>query len=320
MSFIQQIADLFRSKGDTTQSSSDRFGVLTPLTNTIDYLEKTKVYLKLFQSNTKINLLLKDKTVHSNAFQDKAKNAYQLYLRSLAPHEVSMERQVALSSAQAAIDAILGNLELIEDHFQDFFGNALKDPTSMRTSSLVVIGYIETANAFGNWVVQLTNHFVPSDDSNITPFVTKNLIDNATMAGQFASRNLGQWTPRYKGFLTMLTDLNKKGADVVVRSDDVWLDSFVNEKQFSSTEQSLIIAGFNNPILSWATGRMIKQQEQLALMQYRKDWLISKIAMEESKLNGLDPLSPEYEKLKKAITYYSGEVSKQEYKIERLRG
>jgi hypothetical protein len=320
MGFIQQIADLFRSRGSDPVTSSDRFGILTPLTETIDYLEKTKTYLRLFQSNTKITFLLKDKTVHHNAFQDKAKNAYQLYLRSLAPHDLAMEKQVGLSSAQAAIDSILGNLELIEDNFQKFFGDALKDPTSMRTSSLLVIGYIQTANAFGNWVTQLTNHFVPDDDSNITPFVTKELIDKAPMAGQFVSHNLGPWTPRYKGFLTLLNDLQKKGVDVVIRSDDTWLDSFINERQFSSTEQNLIIAGFNNPILSWATGRMIKQQEQLELAQYRKDWLISKIAMEEAKMHGMNQTAAEYAKLKRAIDYYSSMVSKQESKIERLRG
>lgn len=319
MSFVQQIADLFRSRGSGASISSDRFDILTPLTETIDYLEKTKAYLKLFQTNTKIALLLKDKTIHANAYQDKAKAAYQLYIHALASHELSMERQVPLSSAQAAIDAILGNLELIEDHFQQFFGDAIKDPTSMRTSSLVVIGYIETAKAFGTWVTQLTNHFVPNDDGNITPFVTKELLDKAPIAGQFVSRNLGPWTPRYKGFLTLLSDLQKKGADVVIRSEDTWLDSFINDKQFSSTEQSLIVAGFNNPILSWATGRMVKQQEQLQLEQYRKDWLISKIAMEEYKTHGLDPASAEYAKLKKAIDYYSSQVSKQEYKIERLR-
>jgi len=320
MGFIQQIADLFRSRGSDAVASSDRFGILTPLTETIDYLEKTKTYLRLFQSNTKIALLLKDKTVHHNAFQEKAKNAYQLYLRSLAPHDLAMEKQVGLSSAQAAIDSILGNLELIEDNFQKFFGDALKDPTTMRTSSLLVIGYIQTANAFGNWVMQLTNHFVPNDDSNITPFVTKELIENAPMAGQFVSHNLGNWTPRYKGFLTLINDLQKKGVDVVIRSDDIWLDSFISERQFSSTEQNLIIAGFNNPILSWATGRMVKQQEQLELAQYRKDWLISKIAMEEAKMHGVDQNSPDYAKLKRAIDYYSSMVSKQESKIERLRG
>lgn len=317
MGFVQKIADLFRSGGGDTKL--DRFGILTPLTETIDYLEKTRTYLKLFQANTKISLILKDRTSHHNSFQDKAKTAYELYVHALAPHDVAMERQLALSSAQVAIDAILGNLELIEDNFQKFFGDAIKDPTSMRTSSLVVIGYIETANAFANWVTQLTNHFVPTDDSNITPFVTKELVDKAPMAGRFVSNNLGPWTPRYKGFMTLIADMQKKGTDVVIKSNDMWLDDFINEKQFSSNEQNLITAGFTSSILSWATSRMIKQQQELELAQYRKDWLISKIAMEESKTRGLDTNSPEYAKLKKAIDYYSSMVSKQEHKIERLR-
>ena len=318
MSFISQIVDLFRSGGSGSSASPDRFGILTPLTETIDTVEKTQTYLKLFMTNNKVALVLRDRTHHVNSFPDKAKTAYQLYLKALSQHDLAMERQVPLNTAVVALEAIRGNLELIEDNFQKLFGETIKDPSAMRTSSLVVIGYIETASAFVNWITQLTNHLVPEQGETITPFVTKALLDNSENAGRFVSNNLGQWSPRYKGFLTFIGDMGKKGTDVVIKSGDNWLDSFVTEKQFSSTEQSLIIAGFSNPILSWATGRMVKRQEQIELETNRKNWIISKIAMEEAKMHGTDPSSPEYAKLKHAIEYYASQVSKQEQKIERL--
>lgn len=319
MSFVKKIADYFRAGGGESSKPVDRFNILSPIMASNEYVESTLKFVKLSMADPQIRTVLKRKDLTINSYPEKGKSAYQHFTKALSPHDQSMERQVPFSTILTALEAILGNLEIIEDNFQSIFGDSIKDAALTRSSSVIVVGYIETANAFCTWTNQLINHMTADNHTSIPPFDSKSLLTNAEQAGYFVTNNLGKWAPRYKGILSLVTDMKKKGTDVVISTGDTWIDSFVHDNQFDGTEQHLISAAFGNPILMYMSRRIVREQEAIADLESKKDWLISKIALAEARSHGLMEGSAEHKKLLHAIDFYANKMSKIQQQLERMR-
>lgn len=321
MGIVKNITDFFRGHNEGTTKPIDRYGILSPLMATSEYVKAAKDYYKVLVSGNQVTQLLGGRIKGADIDQDKAIEAYKIYVKALPAHEQAMEKQSPLSTVLITLDTVSGNLELIEDHFQDLFGSLTEggDEAVVRSSALVVIGYLETADIFTTWLGQLSAHLVPEEIDTIPPYWTKGLLVNAKVAGEFVANNLNKWSPRYKGLLEEIKQMQRKGVDVSVKTGDNWMDEFVHDNQFSHTEQELMTAALRNPILMIASGNLARHQEKIELLTSRKDWLISKVALEEARLSGLDANSPEYKRLKKATDHYAALVTKYEQKIERMR-
>jgi len=318
MGIVKQVADHFKSA--TTSQSVDRYGILSPLLASGDYITSTAEIYALFK-NSFYSDLMSGKTKTDNLHVLKAVEAYRDYVKALPPHEQSEEKVEPFSTILSALSSISGNISQIEDNFQGLFGDVAeaKPESTLRSSSLVVIGYLEEADSYATWLANLTEHMTADHDDMIPPFRTKELTNRASDMAQFAAMNLNKWSHQHGSFLAEVKSMQVKGSDVAIQSGEMWIDQFAHDNQFSSVEQNLISASLRSPIMMAMTRGHVKTQEKIDLLTSRKDWVTTKIVLEQSKLRGMNPESPEYRKLKKVNDNYANLVSKLEQKIERMR-
>ena len=166
------------------------------------------------------------------------------------------------------------------------------DENSIKSSSLIVLGYIEMVNDFMNWLSHLSAHAVDDTDL-IPPYWTNKLGANAKAMGSFVGNTLNKWNPKHKGLLETIVRVQTMGSDVTIKTGDHWMDDIVNDNQFTLDQQDLMSASIRNPVLRYIDRRIVQHQHKIELYSSRKDWLIAKVALEERRLAGLDPASPE---------------------------
>lgn len=319
MKLLDEIVGFFKSA--PKDAPSDRYGILSPLLATGDYVNSTTDLVALFHNSVYSDLLL-GKTKAPNKLTERAVAGYNTYLKHLPSHDREREKQQPFSTIDAALQAISTNIVRIEDNFQNLFGTFDENhpEQSLKTSSMIVIGYLEKADGFATWLGNLVEHMTAKEGDMIPPFRTKELVEKAPEAAEFAGSNLNKWNPVHSGFLTEITDMQKKGIDVSIQSSDgTWLNDVVHDDQLGMTDKDLMVAALRSPITMIITKGLVRTQAKIDLLSSRKDWLTSKIVLEQSKLRGMDESSPEYKRIKKATDHYADLVSRYEQKIERMR-
>jgi hypothetical protein len=320
MSMVKAVANRFRSA--TTEDKGDRYSILSPLIDTVDFVSTTANMLKVFD-NTVYADMMSGKVKPTNKYAESAVKAYHDYVRELSNQEQSLERARPFSTMEMALESIGGNLTLIEDNFTDLFGklSATKPEATLRSSSLVIIGYLERADQFATWLMMFVEHMTAGDSDMIPPFRTKELLNKSHDASQFAATNLRKWNYKTGGLLSEVREMQAKGKDVSVQTQSgEWIDEIAHDDQFSADEQILMSAALRSTVMMVVTWGHVRTKNRIDLLTSRKNWLTSKIVLEQSKLRGSDPESPEYKRLKKATDHYADLVSKYEQKIERMRG
>ena len=325
MSVLKAIGDFFRKP--QTEQSTDQHSILAPLILTADAVEKTKVFLDLLkQDKTILDVLsrngpMRPDRAHSKSV-DTALKAYKDYVRGLPGHERDMETRTPLSTLMSGLTMVLTNIQHIEDNFDFLFGSATHHDAehSVRSSSLVTIGYIERAGKFALWVGLLGEHLTASDDEHmlIAPFKSNFLTSQAASMSEFVALNLNKWSSQ-EGFIKEISDMQKRGSDVSVQSGGMWIDEFSHDNAFSHSEQDLMAASIRNPISMLIGQYTSLAQLMIEMLEAQKDWVISKIAAHEAKLRGMDPESTEYKKLQITVRHYADLISKYESRIERIR-
>jgi hypothetical protein len=327
MTFLSGIANAFRSASkDQKPERADHYGILSPLLATGELLATTQDLVKLISTPTGSvapTEVLKGRIKTTDKHVQKSVEAYQNYVKRLSPHEQQMERAQPLSSVVATTAAIRENLTQIEDNFQALFSglNSDKPEQNIKSSSLVVIGYLQKADTFCTWVSTLVEHLTSDAGDMIPPFRTREMLNKASGAAEFASMNLGKWSPKRGGFLTEVKVMQSKGADVPLQtSTGQWIDEYAHTSQFSADEQDLMTASLGNVMLMIINWGHMRTQAHIELLSARKEWLTAKIIQLQSKSRGMDVDSGEYQRLKKATEKYASIVSKYEQQIERMRG
>ncbi len=319
MNIVKSIGDFFRSSPPSNTTPLDRYEILSPLLSVQEYVDKANMLMLLLTGSTTISDLCSGRKKTDSKVVNSGIEAYKDYVKGLSHHEQSIEKKSPFSTIISVLQASKNNLDQIENNFTQLFNiqNASIDETNLRSSSLVVIGYIETVSDFCTWVSSLARHLTADDHEMIPPFETKTLILKSGNFGSFASFTLSKWTGN--SIIDDVKSMQKKGSDVAIKTGDEWIDTFMHDAQFSPTEQDLMSASLRSPMMMRISSSIAHQQAKLDLLSNRKDWLIAKISLESEKMRGLDPSSHEYKKLKKATEYYSNLVSKFEQKIERMR-
>lgn len=319
MSIVKSVADHFRSA--PKNEGVDRYGILSPLLATGDYITTTADLYNIFKGSPYADLL-NGKVKPANKHVEKAVEAYRDYVKGLPNHEQGIEKTHPFSTILLGLESISGNITQIEDNFQALFGNLASDKpeTTMRSSSLIVIGYLERADSFATWLSNLVEHMTASDGDMIPPFRTKEMLNKAAESSEFVSFNLHKWNYKSGSLLSEVKEMQAKGSDLSIQaSNGAWIDEYAHDSQFSPMEKDLITASLRSPIMMAITRGHVKAQEKIDLLTGRKDWLTSKIVLETSKMRGMSESSPEYKQIKKATERYANIVSKYEQKIERIR-
>jgi len=320
MNPLTAIANAFRSapKGQKV----DRYNLLSPLLATGELVASAKAAYLVFSTSMYADIV-RGRAKPGSPFTQKSVQAYNDYVKHLPSREQASEKTQAFSSVLAALDAITQNLTVVEDNFQALFGN-LESTTpeqNIKTSSLVVIGYLEKADNFCTWLMNLAEHMTADEGDMIPPFRTRDMLGNATTMSEFVQLNLNKWNPKHGGLFSEIKTMQSKGADLPVQlASGEWIDEFAHDNQFNTDERNLITAAIRNPILIMINWGHVKTQHRLELLTARKEWLTAKVIQEQAKLRGLDPSSTEYARLKKITDKYASLISKHEQQIERIRG
>lgn len=318
MAIIKSVVDFFRGSDGESQKI-DRWGIMNPLTIASDYIAATRnLYGIILRSPDTVSLIA-GKIEAKTKYETKAQEAYKMYLTGLPAHDHTNEIKNPMSTIIQAVEYSAGNIALIEDNFESLFGSVVDgDENSIKTSSLIVLGYIEMVNDFMNWLSHLSAHAVDDTDM-IPPYWSNKLSANAKVMGNFVGNTLNKWNPKHKGLLETIRHIQKTGGDVTVKTGDNWMDDIVSDNQFSIDQQDLMSASIRNPVLWWIDNRIVSHQQKIDLYNSRKDWLIAKVALEERRLAGLDTESLEYKRLKKIVDNYASIVTRYEQKLERMR-
>lgn len=318
MSVIQNVTDFFRNVAGS--KTIDRYGILSPVMAAESYVETT---LSVFDQPT----LMKDvaQVLTSSGNKDplvkQATVAYKDYLNALQGAYRHQDQAKPLSTVEHALVIMRQNLLRIEDNFTALFGSDAQaiDETVLKSSSLIVIGYVEMVTEFCSWVAQIVDHCTATQGHGISPFQSKTMIGKASDMGRFAYLNMSKWNDAQIGFLREITELQKKGADVALKTSQGWMDALVSDSVLSSSEADLLTAALRNPILMGMNRWTILQQNKIELLSARKDWLMSKIVLEQMKADRLDPASANYKRIQKACDHYANVITLYEQKIERMR-
>jgi len=321
MSIVKSIGDAFRASNKDKPNKVDQYDILSPLMGVQDYATTGLDLIKLMAQSTNMVGILTGGISSTDKGQVAAASAYKEFIKGIPHQYVSKEREVPLYSLIASIESVVKNIGLVETNFPALFDvkNNELDESNIRSSSLVVIGYLETANDFITWAGSLIRHATEADYDLIPPFETKSLLLKADKFGQFAGFNLTNWNGNNESIITDIKKMQRKGIDVAIKSGDVWIDTSVSDAQFTPMETDLLSASMRSPILMFIDANIRIHQWLMELRTSRKEWLIAKINLETQKMRGLDPTSPEYKKLTKAIDHYSNLVSQYQQKIERAR-
>lgn len=321
MGIVKMVADFFRStdgKGIKPIEKYDIVKEISAVNDSVGYLQR---YCALLAKDPAVTAVVTGQG-KTDTDGTKAASAYAIFVKALSPTERNHEKHETFSVINEALGNISANLTLIEDNFNALFGSTkTADESTLKTSSLIVVGYLEMASSFVSWFSHMAAHLTASDSTVlIPPYWTKEILDKAALMGEFVDNNLVRWRPAQKGLLNEIHDLQRKGADVVINTGVNWLDDFVQDNQFNDSEQTLMTAALRNPIMMVAAWQLVRYEKKLALLEARKNWLLSKVALEEAKLNRMeDTDSAEYQRLRKVVDNYAVLVSKYEQKIERKR-
>lgn len=318
MAIVKSIVDFFRGSDGQSQKI-DRWGIMNPLSIASDYISATKSLYSIILRSPEVVALIAGKVEAKSKYEAKAQEAYKAYLSGLPAHDRTSEINNPLSTIIQTIDYSSANIALIEDNFEALFGGMVDgDENTIKTSSLIALGYIEMVNDFMNWLSHLSAHAVDDTDL-IPPYWTNKLLANAKMMGVFVGNALNRWNPKHKGLLESIRHIQKTGSDVTVKTGDTWMDEIVQDNQYSLDQQDLMSASIRHPVLWYIDRKLVAHQNKIDLYATRKDWLVAKVALEERHLNGLSPDTPEYKKLKKIVDNYASIVTKYEQKLERMR-
>ena len=323
MSVIKSIADLFRSTKTPPKTTHDgqQIDVLGPVMQTRDYLKGTLDLLMIMMLNDAEMAPLKDPKSEAASHNQVVIKAYRDYVKGLPSSLSGEEAKEPLITVEHTLAQALLNVEQIEDEYHNIFNFKHGEDVAenMRTSTLIIIGYLETVNQFASWVGSIVRHLTKNNDDLIAPFETKTMDIKAKFFGEFAGVSHARWDGKHGSIVKTISDLHKRGADVVIKANDTWLDTFIHDSSFSQMEQELLSNSFRNPIMMLINDYTSYQQEEVELMESRKEWLIAKISFENEKMRGLDHESPEYKKLQKITQHYADKVSMYEQKIARMR-
>lgn len=316
MGIVKAVGDWFRSS--PKNEATDQYGILSPLLAASDYISTVSSMIKVIKDTPH----LKGSKKVPNTYVEKGVQAYKEYVKDLPSHEQSLEKSKPFSVILLTLESIAGNLTQIEDSFQLLFGAIAnnKPEQTLKTSSLIVIGYLEKTNNFVTWLSSLVEHLTVDASEMIPPFRSKELLSKAPEMAEFSAFNLNKWNNKKQGLITEIKEMQRKGSDLVVQTDSgQWIDEFASDAQFSPMEKDLITASLRSPIMIALTWGQVRAKDKIDLLTSRKDWLTSKIVLEQSKLRGMDIDSPDYKRLKKATDHYADLVSRYEQKIERMR-
>jgi hypothetical protein len=320
MSFLSAIVDKFRSA--PKDHKTDRYGILTPLLANGEVVAATIDMCNVLKASQYADML-RGRIKPTSNHAEKSVQAYNEYVKHLSGSVQSMERAEPFSMIVQALDNIRQNLMSVEDNFQNLFGSVdMSSPeTTMRTSSMFVMGYIEKSENFCTWLASFIEHLTADSKDLIPPFRTRELLGKADLAAKFAYLNLTKWHPKHGGIQAEIKTMQAKGADLPIQTaTGEWVDQFAHDSQFNSDEQELMAASIRGTIMMMIDMGTVRTQAKLDLLEARKEWLTSKVIEQQAKSRGLDESSPEYRRLKKITEAYASRISKHEQKIERLRG
>lgn len=309
-------------KNATSTSKSGKFGLLSPLIASGDFVKTTIDMFQLLKTNPTYKTLLLNKETPTQKSLVSAYTAYQTYIKTLPNSDFNLEKKEPLSTIVKALQAMHQTVELIEDHFKEIFGSTTieKPEEQLKSSSLIVIGYLEQVDHYCTWASNFVEHLTASAKEMIPPFRTKMLLNTVKDVAEFATLNLYKWHPEHNGFLNHLKEMAKQGKALALQTKEgAWIDDYASDDHFSETEQTLLKASLRSPITMGISFGINRVQALLDLLESRKEWLTAKIVMEQAKLRGLDENSPEYKRIQKACDHYADLVSRYEQHIERIK-
>lgn len=320
MDIVTSIGNFFRAAVNNKTNPIDRYDILSPLISVQEYVERTRDLVGIMEKNPRIVDLIKNPKLATNTNIANTLKSYEEFVKAL-PHQFQRsEMTVPFSVIHLGLNSINNNLEMVETQFPSLFGgnDAKIDETNLRTSSLIIIGYIETVSDFCTWLGSFIRLLTADDHDLIPPFEAKSVSLKASKFGSFIGFNLIQWNGGNHGILSTIKSMQKKGADVVIKTEDAWIDTFIHDNQFSPIEKELMGASIRTGMMLVNLISNIKSY-RLEFLTAQKQWLVAKIALETGNLSGMDPNTAEYKKLLKATEYYANAAAALQQKIERAR-
>ena len=321
MGFLTSITDFFKSKPASEARQADKYGVLDPLMSTIELVRSTKDYVANFNSlqiKSQFNLLTARASASQNRFVKLSNQTYLVYLKALDSGTTPLAARSPGEHLAVVLEKIALNLEDIERHHVRNLQDATVSVETLNLSSLVLLGYIKKSADYATWVMLLLAALYAEDEASdrFTPHQMELLTTGAVDNGRFASLNALRWG-HPGGLVNDVATLKKRGLDVAVKNGDIWLDELVDDRSLTAPEQMMITAGFVNPIGVIGSASASVGSWYVALLNSRREWIVTRMTIVQAKSRGLDETSPEYQALRKTLAKYADQITKLERQIAR---
>ncbi len=308
MSVLSAITNIFKSNSKEDVTSTDRHEILRNLLSTQQYVEAV---LRLIN-------VIKDRPLDGGTpYKDVAIITYKQFSNDLPHHIGAKASKEPFSDLISIFNLVDSNLKGIEDNFPSLFvGREGKiDETDLRASSLVVFGYIQMTDDLCTWTKILLEHLTSDTGDMIPPFRTKFLKNNTKKLADFSNFVLSS----HNQIIDVISQMQKKGTDAVLKNSDAWIDAFVHDSHYSMMEREMIAAATMPIAMIFIRTAASLRKWWIEFLVNNREWLTAKVIFETEKLNGLDPNSAQYKKLKRTVDYYSDLISTYDQRLERAR-
>lgn len=311
MSIFSPITKLFKS-ALPEEATTDRHEILLNLMRAQQYHEGAMKLLNLVKNN------YGDK---KTKYSEIAMKAYHEFSKKLPSSYSNMGLKDPFSDLIEVMESVSVNLEAIEENFPTLFvGREGKiDDGDLRASSLVVMGYVQMVEDLCTWTKILLEHLTAEANDTIPPFRTKYLTTHADRMASFATFNLTSAKSKGSRVIETVRTMQAKGVDAALKNGDIWIDSFVHDSQFSPMEKDMITASLLPFTMTFIHTYASVTKWWIDWNTANRDWLTAKVLFETEKLNGMDPSSSEFKRLKHAVDHYSDLISKYDQRLERAR-
>jgi hypothetical protein len=316
--FLTQLRTTVQSVSKEDRDAKyQKYGVSQELVGLADLAESVSLAIDQLQSDPTVRAALLSATRAHSTRTDAAPNLYFKYVKYLGGGIRNNELREPLSTLEDATKVAIANMKDVERNFTALLDSLFTTDAEFRTSSLIVLGYLDQTRMFLEWVSKLYGVLTTPDTGSISKYTLSWLEDSAEKVSAYVTSNLTTWTAG--GILKAVRRLQQRGLDVPVVTGDQYIDDYVEQNQFTAPELQLMGSSMFSPIMA-VHNHILEFQDYLHKVDLaRRDWLRAKIDYESRRIRGMDPQSPEAVKLHRVIDNYANMLSKYEQAVERYR-
>lgn len=261
-----------------------------------------------FTPSDRKTLGLKVQALPSNAV---ANSVYTAYKKQLVGPALASENKLFMDSMIYSANQLADILELINKDINQLIAENAITIYNTKLSHLVIFSILGQAQMFADFMmyfIDAIGHDIGQESIPIAKYRVAFMSNNVSAAASVATQLAGK-RGSYM-FLATITEMKKTNSDIlIVDENDQPTSQFVqNIPEFA---KSAIASGKGRAVFHWLGQKwMLFKHSYYMRREKDKEWMEARVALLKLQMDGMDPNSEEYQKLKAIVDSYNEQIAK----------